>query len=56
VLHPYVSAGRKIGGRRVRRSSPAGVADGDQTKAIRDWAKADKMQVSDRGRVSAEIR
>jgi nucleoid-associated protein Lsr2 len=58
ALEPYVKAGRRTGrdGRRARRSSSAGASDGDQTKAIRDWAKSQKMQVSDRGRVSAEIR
>lgn len=55
ALEPYISAGRKTGGRRSRRSGSA-ASDGDQTKAIRDWAKSQKMQVSDRGRVSAEIR
>jgi nucleoid-associated protein Lsr2 len=57
ALEPYVKAGRRTGrdGRRTRRSSSA-ATDGDQTKAIRDWAKSQKMQVSDRGRVSAEIR
>ena len=56
ALEPYVKAGRRVGrdGRRTRRSGQVG--DGDQTKAIRDWAKSQKMQVSDRGRVSAEIR
>jgi nucleoid-associated protein Lsr2 len=55
-IEPYMHAGRKTGGRRVRRSSSTVAGDGDQTKAIRDWAKAQQMKVSDRGRVSAEIR
>ena len=56
AIEPYMHAGRKTGSRRTRRSGSAGASDGDQTKAIRDWAKSQKMQVSDRGRVSAEIR
>ena len=58
ALEPYVKAGRRTGrdGRRTRRSGSAAASDRDQTKAIRDWAKSQKMQVSDRGRVSAEIR
>jgi hypothetical protein len=55
VLEPYMKAGRKTG-RGGRRRSRSGSMQGDQTKAIRDWAKSQKMQVSDRGRVSAEIR
>jgi hypothetical protein len=54
ALEPYVKAGRRTG-RDGRRRGRGAAMDGDQTKAIRDWAKSQKMQVSDRGRVSAEI-
>jgi Lsr2 len=55
ALDPYVKAGRRTG-RDGRRRGRGSATDGDQTKAIRDWAKSQKMEVSDRGRVSAEIR
>jgi hypothetical protein len=54
ALQPYLKAGRRIGGKRSGRSSSA-ATDGKQSKAIRDWAKQHGMQVSDRGRVSAEV-
>lgn len=38
---------------RQRRSS---VKNKDQTAAVREWAKANGYQVSDRGRIAAEVR
>jgi hypothetical protein len=55
ALEPYVKAGRRTG-RDSRRRGRASATNGDLTKAIRDWAKSQKMDISDRGRVSAEIR
>ena len=56
ALSGYVGHARKVsGGRRGRRTSGGSSSDGD-TKAIREWAKSNGYEVSDRGRVSAEIR
>ena len=55
ALQPYVKAGRKVGGKRGGRRSGATTTDGKQSKVVRDWAKQHGMQVSDRGRVSAEV-
>jgi hypothetical protein len=55
ALQPFVQAGRRVGGKRSGRRSGAAGTDGKQSKAIRDWAKQHGMQVSDRGRVSAEV-
>jgi hypothetical protein len=55
ALEPYMKAGRKTGSKGRRRRSSAST-DGDQIKAMRSWAKAHNLKVSDRGRVSAEIR
>jgi Lsr2 len=54
ALQPYVDAGRKTGGRRAGRRRTA-TTDKDETKAIRDWARQQGMEVSDRGRVPAQI-
>ena len=57
ALEPYMKAGRRTGGRRDgRRRSQGASADKDQIKAIRDWAKKQGLKVSDRGRVSADVR
>jgi hypothetical protein len=62
VLAPFVAAGRKAGGstRTVRRASTVSGASTPRTrredsKAIRDWATAQGMNVSTRGRISAEV-
>ena len=54
ALQPFVKAGRRVGGKRSGRRSNAATY-GKQSKAIRDWARQHGMQVSDRGRVSAEV-
>ena len=54
ALNPWAKVARKTGGRRGRRD---GKASGKQDLAsIRDWARKQGMNVSDRGRVSAEVR
>ena len=62
VLAPYVGAARKAGGRaRGRAVRQTAVADKparsnrDQTAAIRDRARANGHQVSDRGRISKSV-
>jgi len=54
-LAKYVAEARRVG---VRRRTGRKTAGGGSTDAstIREWAKANGWQVSDRGRVSAEIR
>jgi len=54
ALAPYIEAGRRVprGGRRA--GGRAGGASADRS-AVRAWAKSAGLEVSDRGRVSAEI-
>jgi hypothetical protein len=56
ALQPYTSAARRSGGRRsgAGRSTSSG-ADRDQLAKIRDWARANGYQVSDRGRISTAV-
>jgi hypothetical protein len=59
ALGGYVGVARKVsgaGGRRGRRSSAGASALGPSSKQIRDWARSNGYDVSDRGRVSAEVR
>jgi hypothetical protein len=52
AMKRYLSAARKSGGRgRLARRS-AGDTD---TKAVREWAKQNGIQVSSRGRIPAEV-
>lgn len=62
AIAPYVEAGRRVGGSSRRSRSPRrttrGAAtrrDPEQTRAIREWARGNGHQVSERGRISAEV-
>lgn len=54
ALSGYVGHARKVGSSTRRRKSTA--SSGPGASEIRDWARANGMKVSDRGRVSAEVR
>jgi hypothetical protein len=56
VLAKYIAAGRKAkrGRGPARRSGPSSAKE--DLAGIREWARANGMQVSNRGRISAEVR
>ena len=54
TLEPYIKVARKSGRSRAGRRRSASSAK-EETKAIRDWARRQGMEVSDRGRIPAEI-
>jgi hypothetical protein len=61
ALAPYVEAARRVGGRSTRRTSapkaPARPAsERVDLSDVRAWARENGYQVSDRGRVSSEVR
>jgi len=59
ALDPYISAARKTGGRRStgRRSSvSSGRSSSSDNAAIREWARSNGLQVSERGRVPQSLR
>jgi hypothetical protein len=57
VLAPYARAGRKITGaaRRPGRTQGRAAANGFSTNEVRDWAKANGVEIKDRGRVPADV-
>jgi nucleoid-associated protein Lsr2 len=57
ALAPYVSAARRAGGgaRRPARPARRAAASGLNTTEVREWAKAQGIDVKDRGRVPAEL-
>ena len=57
ALARYVSAARRAGGgaRRPARSGRRAPANGLNTTEVREWAKAQGIDVKDRGRVPAEL-
>lgn len=52
-LAPWIEHGRRTGGR-ARRG--AGTVRSSETRRIREWARENGREVSDRGRVPAEVR
>jgi hypothetical protein len=54
ALASYVGNARRVSGRRGRRATKTDL--GPSTREIRDWARSNGYDVSDRGRVPAEIR
>jgi hypothetical protein len=57
ALAAYLQAGRRAGARSPRptRSGRKSPANGLNTTEVREWAKAQGMQVKNRGRVPAEL-
>ena len=68
-LEPYTQHGKRLGGRKKKPQAPRkaaatanaarqpapSVSNREQNQAIRTWAKAAGYDVSDRGRIPAEI-
>ncbi|MCM6772021.1 Lsr2 family protein [Nocardia sp. CDC159] len=55
VFEPYTEHGRKLG-RGPRPAAPARpIAAREQTAAIRAWARKNGYDVSDRGRIQADV-
>ncbi|WP_241474353.1 histone-like nucleoid-structuring protein Lsr2 [Mycolicibacterium neoaurum] len=58
ALKPYVDAAAKVrtgGARRVRSTGVKTASSKEQLFAIREWARKNGYEVSDRGRVKAEV-
>ncbi len=57
ALAAYVKAGRRASGapRRPARGGRRGSASGLNSTEVREWAKAQGIEVKDRGRVPAEL-
>lgn len=59
AIKPYVEAATKVGGHRGRRAtkstSTSGATPKEQLAEIRAWARKKGYEVSDRGRIKAEI-
>jgi Lsr2 len=57
ALAPYTRAGRKVTGaaRRTARGQGKAAANGYSTNEVRDWAKANGIEIKDRGRVPSDV-
>jgi hypothetical protein len=58
-LEEFVNSARRTGGRVKRGTAPVkragSPANREQTKAIRDWARQNGYELSDRGRIPANV-
>lgn len=55
TMAPYVEAGHRVtGNKKTARSTTAKTTSAD-SKAVREWARANGYTVSDRGRIPAEV-
>jgi nucleoid-associated protein Lsr2 len=56
ALAPFISAARRTGARRAAAAAPArATSDRAQNQAIREWAIAQGMKVSERGRIPTNV-
>lgn len=57
ALASYIAAGRKVSGRASTRggSRPSGSRSAIDAAVVREWARTQGLQVSERGRVSGDI-
>jgi hypothetical protein len=52
---PYIQAGRKASARVTSRPTAAPAAKRHDQSAVREWARAQGLKVSDRGRIPADV-
>jgi hypothetical protein len=55
ALSGYVGHARKSSGGSRRRKSAGSSSSSSNTKDVREWAKSQGMEVSERGRISADV-
>jgi hypothetical protein len=56
ALAPFMSVARRAGGRRATPAAPSRPAsDREQNQAIREWAAAQGMKISERGRIPSNV-
>ena len=55
IFKPYLDAARRDGGARGRRASGAKPSGSVDAKAVRAWAKANRVKVPTRGRIPSAV-
>ena len=54
AVAPYIDAGHRVTGSKSKTSRKTATTSGN-TKAIREWARNNGYEVSDRGRIPADV-
>lgn len=56
TMAPYIEAGHRVpGGKAKAARKTTGKTSSADTKAVREWARANGYDVSDRGRIPADV-
>lgn len=55
AVEKYVGYARKVSGRSTRKTAASSSSSSQDKTAIREWAKANGFEVSDRGRIPANV-
>ena len=55
ALAEFIAAGRKVGGRSAAKRGGSRSSSSIDAAVVREWARTQGLQVSERGRVSADI-
>lgn len=56
VMALYVGSARRVSGRGSRKSSRSRTTSGASASEVREWARGEGYEVSDRGRVPADVK
>lgn len=56
LFQDYIAVARKSGGRRTARSASKSSGSKEDLAAIREWAKANGHEVSERGRIAQSVK
>ncbi|AEF42714.1 histone-like nucleoid-structuring protein Lsr2 [Hoyosella subflava] len=54
AVAPYIEAGHRVTGRKAKTARKTAATSGN-TKAIREWARNNGYDISDRGRIPADV-
>lgn len=54
AMKPYINAGHRVTGSKTKTSRRS-TTSADETKRVREWARSNGHEVSDRGRIPAEV-
>jgi hypothetical protein len=55
VLGPYLENARRVGGRKTRGGQRSTKGGREQNQAIRQWARSQGIEISDRGRIPVDV-
>ena len=56
TVEEWTVKARRVSGRRIRRRAGAAPRTASDTQKVREWARANGYEVSDRGRIPASVR